>query len=79
MDLFYITSYDAKRVSIIKILVQKLIELNLKFQILVIGKKGWKHQVKNIFRGSKNVSLIFSIKKLITKMLPNIIKIPKHY
>ncbi len=64
MDLFYITSYDAKRVSIIKILVQKLIELNLKFQILVIGKKGWKHQVKNIFRGSKNVSLIFSIKKI---------------
>ncbi|MEF9477071.1 hypothetical protein OWR28_04380 [Chryseobacterium sp. 1B4] len=38
MDLFYITSYDNRRVSLIKLLAKKLIEQGLKFQIMIIGK-----------------------------------------
>lgn len=74
MDLFYITSYDNKRVSYIKLLAKKLITLNLKFQIMIIGKKSWKNQLKNLFiTVPENLSIIFSIKKICHKDLP------KHY
>ncbi|WP_415329114.1 hypothetical protein [Chryseobacterium sp. MMS23-Vi53] len=74
MDLFYITSYDNKRVAFIKLLTKRLLELSLKFQIIVIGKKGWKHQLKNIFISvPENLHIIFSIKKI------NHDKLPKFY
>ena len=74
MDLFYITSYDNKRVSYIKLLAKKLIALNLRFQIMIIGKKSWKNQLKNLFiTVPENLSIIFSIKKICHKDLP------KHY
>lgn len=71
MDLFYITSYDNKRVSFIKTLAKRLIDLDLKFQIMIIGKKGWKHQIKNLFTTvPENLSIIFSIKKICHEKLP---------
>lgn len=71
MDLFYITSYDNKRVSLIKTLAKRLTDLNLKFQIMIIGKKGWKHQFKNMFITiPENLSIIFSIKKICHQKLP---------
>ena len=71
IDLFYITSYDRKRVVFIKLLAKKLINLDLKFQIMVIGKKGWKHQFLNVFtKIPKNLSVIFSIKKIDHTKLP---------
>ncbi|MBK1898201.1 glycosyltransferase family protein [Chryseobacterium paridis] len=75
MDLFYITSYDNKRVSYIKLLAKKLISLNLKFQIMIIGKKSWKNQLKNLFiTVPENLSIIFGIKKVSHKDLPNYYK-----
>jgi hypothetical protein len=75
MDLFYITSYDSRRVSMIKLLAKKLIDQGLKFQIMVIGKKSWKHQLTNIFiQVPKNLFLIFSIKRFLIMTFPNIIK-----
>ncbi|WP_261510069.1 glycosyltransferase family protein [Chryseobacterium paludis] len=75
MDLFYITSYDNKRVSYIKLLAKKLIALNLKFQIMIIGKKSWKNQLKNLFiTVPENLSVIFSIKKICHKDLPSYYK-----
>ncbi|WP_027387528.1 glycosyltransferase family protein [Chryseobacterium gregarium] len=75
MDLFYVTSYDNKRISMIKLLAKKLIELNLKFQIMVIGKKGWKHQLKNIFIPiPEQLHIIFSVKKICHKKLPEYYK-----
>ncbi|RLJ34356.1 hypothetical protein CLU97_3864 [Chryseobacterium sp. 7] len=75
MDLFYITSYDNKRVAFIKLLTKRLLEVNLKFQIIVIGKKGWKHQLKNIFiKVPENLHIIFSIKKISHKKLPEFYK-----
>lgn len=71
IDLFYITSYDNKRVSYIKLLAKKLIALNLRFQIMIIGKKSWKNQLKNLFiTVPENLSIIFSIKKICHKDLP---------
>lgn len=65
IDLFYITSYDKKRVSYIRLLAKKLIDLKLKFEIMIIGKKSWKHQLKNIFVTiPENLSIVFSIKKI---------------
>ncbi|ASW75723.1 hypothetical protein IQ37_01485 [Chryseobacterium piperi] len=75
MDLFYITSYDNKRVSYIKLLAKKLIALGLKFEIMIIGKKSWKHQLKNLFISvPENLSVIFSIKKICHKNLPRYYK-----
>ncbi|SEW48779.1 hypothetical protein SAMN05421841_3895 [Chryseobacterium wanjuense] len=75
MDLFYITSYDNRRVSLIKKLAKKLLALGLKFQIMVIGKKSWKHQLTNIFiKVPENLFLIFSIKKIPHDDLPSYYK-----
>ncbi|WP_449400591.1 glycosyltransferase family protein [Chryseobacterium wanjuense] len=75
MDLFYITSYDNRRVSLIKQIVKKLQALGLKFQIMVIGKKSWKHQLTNIFiKVPENLFLIFSIKKIPHDDLPSYYK-----
>lgn len=75
MDLFYITSYDNKRVSYIKLLAKKLIESGLKFQIIIIGKKGWKNQLKNmLIKIPENLHIIFSIKKICHAKLPKYYK-----
>lgn len=75
MDLFYITSYDNKRVAFIKLLAKKLIESDLKFQIIIIGKKGWKHQLKNmLITIPENLHIIFSIKKICHAKLPQYYK-----
>lgn len=71
MDMFYITSYDSRRVSMVKLLAKKLMDLGLKFQIMVIGKKSWRHQLTNMFiKIPKNLFLIFSIKKIPHNDLP---------
>ncbi|SHE54894.1 glycosyltransferase family protein [Chryseobacterium takakiae] len=75
MDLFYITSYDNKRVEFIKLLTRRLLQLKSKFKIIVIGKKGWKHQLKNAFiKIPENLHIIFSIKKISHKKLPRYYK-----
>ncbi|WP_100075776.1 glycosyltransferase family protein [Chryseobacterium camelliae] len=72
MDLFYITSYDNRRVALIKRLAKKLMEMRMKFQIMIIGKKSWKHQLKNILvKIPENVFLVFSLKKVSHKQLPH--------
>jgi hypothetical protein len=75
MDLFYITSYDNKRVEFIKLLTRRLLQLKSRFKIIVIGKKGWKHQLKNAFiKIPENLHIIFSIKKISHKKLPRYYK-----
>lgn len=71
MDLFYITSYDNRRVALIKRLAKKLMEMGMKFQIMIIGKKSWKHQLKNVLvKIPENVFLVFSLKKISHEQLP---------
>ncbi len=71
-DLFYITSYDNKRIAFIKLLTKRLLELQLKFQIIVIGKKSWKYQLKNLFISiPENLHIVFSIKKISHTKLPD--------
>jgi len=75
IDLFYITSYDTKRVEFIKLLTKRLLQIQARFQIIVIGKKGWKHQLRNaFFKIPENLHIIFSIKKISHKKLPKYYK-----
>lgn len=75
MDLFYITSYDKRRIILIQSLAKKLMSLALKFQIMVIGKRSWKHQLKNAFiKIPENLFLIFSRKKVYHQELPEYYK-----
>lgn len=75
IDVFYITSYDTKRVELIKLFTKRLLEIHSQFQIIVIGKKGWKHQLRNAFiKIPENLHIIFSIKKISHKKLPKYYK-----
>ncbi len=45
--------------------------MGMKFQIMIIGKKSWKHQLKNVLvKIPENVFLVFSLKKISHEQLP---------
>ena len=71
VDALYITSYDKKRIEQLKVLSQKFQRLNLSFDLYVIGKKSWKHQIIKPFTENK---IIFSKKKICHKNLPQYYK-----
>ena len=71
VDALYITSYDKKRIEQLKVLSQKFQRLNLSFNLYVIGKKSWKHQIIKPFTENK---IIFSKKKICHKNLPQYYK-----
>ena len=71
VDALYITSYDKKRIEQLKVLSQKFQRLNLSFDLHVIGKKSWKHQIIKPFTENK---IIFSKKKICHKNLPQYYK-----
>ena len=65
LDLFYVTSYDKGRNKIIYPLIEKLDKLNLKFQIVVVGKKTWKPRLKYLLTpNNKNISVLFKRKSV---------------
>ena len=61
VDALYITSYDTKRIKQLKILSQIFQGLSLNFDLHVIGKRSWKHQIVKPFSENK---IIFSKKKI---------------
>lgn len=69
-DILYITSYDKKRIHQLYLLAERFQKLNLKFNFSVIGKKVWKHQLKNLF--SKKSGILFGRKKIHHNELPSI-------
>ena len=71
VDALYITSYDKKRIEQLKVLSQKFQRLNLSFDLYVIGKKSWKHQIIKPFTENK---IIFSKKKICHKNIPQYYK-----
>ena len=58
-DLFYITSYDKKRLGQIGVLDKKLAELKVKSQFIVVGKKAWKKILQTTFFPVKGSSVTF--------------------
>lgn len=42
LDLFYITSYDQKRLTALNLLINRVSSMKLKFEVYIAGKKGWK-------------------------------------
>ncbi|MBS1549579.1 MAG: hypothetical protein JSS94_06925 [Bacteroidetes bacterium] len=65
LDLFYVTSYDRNRNSIIYPLAEKLNEMKKKFQIVVVGKRTWKPQLKYFLTPhNKFVSVLFRRKAI---------------
>lgn len=68
LDLFYITSFDKTRNTIIKPLCQKLSQLGIRSKIVVVGKKGWKLKWKSLFRKKlENISVQYRKKPTTTK------------
>ncbi|MFP3598996.1 hypothetical protein [Chryseobacterium sp. SIMBA_029] len=66
LDLFYITSHDKKRLSVLNTLINKLEPLNIKFEVITAGKKSWKNQLIQIF-DTKNIEIL----KFRTKNIPH--------
>lgn len=46
-DLFYITSYDKRRIKLLRKLATRLCELQIKSRIIVVGKQVWKEKLRN--------------------------------
>lgn len=45
-DLFYITSYDKRRIKLLRKLASRLSTLKIKSKIIVVGKQVWKEKIK---------------------------------
>lgn len=74
LDLFYITSYDKKRLERLNLLINQLSPLNLKFKTLIAGKKSWKNQVTQIVDKTNTNILKFSRKNIPQQSLPKLYK-----
>lgn len=46
-DLFYITSYDKRRIKLLRKLASRLSTLKIKSKIIVVGKQVWKEKLRN--------------------------------
>lgn len=74
LDLFYITSYDKKRLTALNLLIDRLKPLNIKFQAITAGKKSWKNQLKQVF-DKKNIEILkFKRKNIPHHQLPEYYK-----
>ncbi|PUV23710.1 hypothetical protein [Sphingobacterium athyrii] len=47
-DLFYITSYDKRRIKFLRRLASRLSTMNIKSKIIVVGKQVWKEKIKQL-------------------------------
>lgn len=64
-DLFYITSYDKRRIKLLRKLAARLCELQIKSRIIVVGKQVWKEKLRNfILRPSGHQIIEFRKKPL---------------
>jgi len=51
-DLFYITSYDKRRIKLLRRLASRLSALEIKSKIIVVGKQVWKEKMKQVSSNS---------------------------
>ncbi|WP_104383947.1 hypothetical protein [Sphingobacterium sp. HMA12] len=47
-DLFYITSYDKRRIKLLRKLASRLSTMKIKSKIIVVGKQVWKEKIKQL-------------------------------
>lgn len=74
LDLFYITSYDKKRLEKLNLLINKLDSLHIKFKTIIAGKKSWKNQIFQII-DKKNIHILkFRRKNVPQQSLPKLYK-----
>ncbi|GEN73443.1 glycosyltransferase family protein [Chryseobacterium lathyri] len=70
LDLFYITSYDQKRLSALNMLINRIHPMKIKFEVYMVGKKGWKNKLNQII-DKKNIDILkFGRKKIPHHVLP---------
>lgn len=62
-DLFYITSYDKRRIKLLRKLAARLSALQVRSKIIVVGKQVWKEKLRNFILRPKGASLIEYRKK----------------
>lgn len=74
LDLFYITSYDKKRLEKLNLLINKIDALHIKFKTIIAGKKSWKNQIFQII-DKKNIHILkFRRKNIPQQSLPKLYK-----
>jgi len=74
LDLFYITSYDKKRLEKLNLLINKIDSLRIKFKTIIAGKKSWKNQIFQII-DKKNIHILkFRRKNIPQQSLPKLYK-----
>lgn len=74
LDLFYISSYDQKRLSALNVLINRLCSLKVRFEVYMVGKKGWKNKLNQIF-DKKNIEILrFGRRKIPHHALPSYYK-----
>jgi hypothetical protein len=74
LDLFYLTSYDKKRLDVLNILATNLKPLSIKFKVIIAGKKGWKNKVLQVFDKTNIRILKFKTKTIPHQDLPSYYK-----
>ena len=62
-DLFYITSYDKRRIKLLRKLAARLSTLQVRSKIIVVGKQIWKEKLRNFILRPTGSSLIEFRKK----------------
>lgn len=65
-DLFYITSFDKKRIKTLRKIVSKLAQLHIKYKIVIVGKQVWKEKLNRFLTQNLNFKDVFLIKKPIS-------------
>lgn len=57
-DLFYITSYDKRRIKLLRKLASRLSTMKIKSKIIVVGKQVWKEKLRNFILKPSGYKLI---------------------
>lgn len=63
LDLFYITSFDKRRIKILRKIVDKLTQLHLKSKIVIVGKQVWKEKLQRYISNNSTFNKVVLLKK----------------
>jgi hypothetical protein len=63
LDIFYITSFDKRRIKILKKIVAKLTQLHIKSKIVIVGKQVWKEKLNHYISNNSSFNEVLLLKK----------------
>lgn len=63
LDLFYITSFDKRRIKILRKIVTKLALLHVNSKIVIVGKQVWKEKLRRYLTHNSSFNKVILLKK----------------